>query len=830
MSNSSYDEMFSGPGVLREHWQRFVQALTPLSRQEFSRRWEQSQRLLHENGIAFSAYADPEDTPRPWELDALPLLIGAKEWEALAAGLEQRAQLLNLVLGDLYGSQTLLKSGLVPPELVFSHPGFLRPLHGQRPSGDRFLHFYAADLARSSDGRWWVLADRTEAPSGLGYALENRFVISRMLPTIFHQCRAERLSPYFIALRETLHNLASHHRENPRVVLLSQGPRNENYFEDAYLARYLGYSLVEGGDLTVRNDQVMLKTLGGLLPVDVIMRRPNSEECDPIELSGNSPFGVAGLVQAMRSKHVGVASTLGSGLVESPVFLALMPSLCRELLGEDLRLPTVGSWWCGEADGLQFVLDNLDQLIFKRAFRRRGYQDTVSQQLNDLTTAELGAMIRSNPAAFVAQDVVARSVTPVWRNGKLQSSHIALRAYLVAAGDSYIVMRGGLARVSSSSEPLDVSILTGEGSKDTWVLSAGPVSPGRSLPISDHTIQLRRGGTELPSRVADNVFWLGRHLERTEAAARLIRTTATRLSSETEATNMPELPILLRALAKKGLIEPGYVVEGICDQLPAIEDSLPASALEEGQPGSLRGMIHTMFRMALFVRERMSLDSWRTIYRIEEEFTLPSTVRVDLTDLLTMTNNVVIDLAAFSGLVMESMTRSQAWRFLDLGRRLERALQTISLVRDCLVEPAEQLRPVMESVLEIADSLMTYRSRYLANLQLVSLLDLLLIDETNPRSVAYQLVSLADHVEQLPREGAQPLHAPEQRVAMSLLHNIRMADVQVLTELHTLGEKKELEQLLNILESELPELSEVISHRYLVHSGPTHQLSAIRAE
>jgi uncharacterized circularly permuted ATP-grasp superfamily protein len=428
-----YDELRDAAGRLRPHWQRFCELVGRLGPAEFSRRWDQAQTLLRENGIAFSAYGDPDDKPRPWELDPLPVLLPAAEWQQLGQGLTQRARLLDLVLADLYGPQHLLADGWLPAELLYRHPGFHRALHGQRPAGGRFLHVYAADLARAADGRWWLLADRTESPSGVGYALENRIVVSRMLPEVFHPCQVERLAPYFIALRQALAALASPGRDDPRMVLLSEGAGGRNYFEDAYVARYLGYGLVESGDLAVRREQTMLKTLGGLLPVDVIVRRPNTEDCDPLELAGDGAAGVTGWTQSVRSRRVAVVNLLGAGLVESPAFLAFLPQLCRRLLGEELLLPNVATWWCGDPQQRQYVLAHLDQLTIRPAFRRRGRQLETKLRLSHLTPAELAAAIRADGGALVAQQFVDRSTADCHACPRLRGPWISPRRSAKAA-------------------------------------------------------------------------------------------------------------------------------------------------------------------------------------------------------------------------------------------------------------------------------------------------------------------------------------------------------------------------------------------------------------
>lgn len=849
------DEMIGADGQLRPAWRQFARLFAGVGGAELAQRWQQAQTLVRENGIAFSAYGDPGDKPRPWELDPWPVLIEAETWRHVGDCLAQRARLWNLILADLYGPQTLLQRGLIPAEVVFAHPGFLRPLHGQNPPGGRFLHFYAADVARGADGQWRVLTDRTEAPSGVGFALENRIVTSRMLPDIFHQCQVERHAPFFIALQEAFAALAPGRRENPRVVLLSQGPQSPNFFEDAYVARYLGYVLAEGGDLTVRNDQLKLKTLAGLLPVDVLWRRPNSESCDPLELATHSIQGTAGLLQTARGGNVAIVNPLGSGLVESPVMLAFLPRLCRELLGEDLAMPNVATRWCGDPADCQFALANLEWLTIRRAYHRRGSAGGNGPQLSRLSTAELAERIRRHPAGYIAQEPLRRSTAPVWFAGELKPAPIALRAYAVIGAERTTVLQGALARVSAAAPPHDGSPLEIEGSKDAWIISDGPVQQVTLLRPHGQAVTLKRGGSELPSRVADNLFWLGRLIERADAAARLLRTLGQRLTGESDTRSITEAPVLLRPLAELGLIEPGFVVEGIRQQLPAIETALPKAALDEQHPASLRSTIVQMFRVASLVRDRISVDCWRIVNRIEQQFRpLPRHLGADLTALLTMLDRMIIDLAAFSGLVTESMTRAQAYRFLDLGRRLERALQIIGLVKSSFAMGHDLSGTVLEALLEVADSLMTYRSRYLANLQLSAVIDLLITDETNPRSLAYQLAMLSVHVEQLPRDQNSPALGRERQLAMTLLHELRMVNVEELlaeakngtdgangtdgTDGTDGGEQKEgggsrtpaFDALLDRLESLLPELSDAISHRYLIHSGPPQQLAEIRPE
>lgn len=816
-----FDEFFRAPDHPRAYVQQFIENIERLGRSELTRRWQQSERLLVENGITYNAHDDPGGRVRPWRLDGFPLLLPQREWDELAAGLRQRAVLLDIVLKDIYGPQTLLKQGLLPPELIFSHSGFHRPLHGQSPPGGLFLHHYAADLARSPDGRWWVAADRTEDPGGAGYALENRIVLSRVLPEAFHDCEVQRLASYFISLRDHLRYLVPH-RENPFIVLLTAGPGTSNFFEDIYLARYLGFTLVQGDDLGVRDDRVVLKTLGGLTPVDVIVRRVESHLCDPLDLVGDSVYGVAGLLQAVRKGTVVVANALGSGLVQSPAFMAFLAPLCRALFGEDLKIPSVATWWCGGARERDHVISNLDRLVVRDAFLKRRKDPIRPSELTSKDRQQLVAAIQARPHHFVGQEIVQRSCAPVWVNGRCEPWSVALRTFLVAGTNGYDIMPGGLARVARTPEPLDVAISAGEGSKDAWILADEEVRPVSLLRQKSERVELRRSGSELPSRVADNLYWLGRHVARADGAARLLRTLIGRLATESDSTEVPERYLLLRCAAAIGQIDYRLLSD---DESP-IESTLPNMVLDESRPSSLRSQLATMQRTAWTVRDRLSFDAWRIITRLAGDFPEADGGPLGFAELLPRLNRTVIDLASFSGLVADSMTRSQGWRFLDIGRRLEHAQHITRLLSAASPDLGRDEASVLEALLDACDSLMTYRSRYLANLQSPAVLDLLLTDESNPRSIAFQLDTLVRHIDNLPRDDRQAGLRSEQRQSLTLLSAVRTFDVLELGR--DPGSNSELTSLLQQLAYGLPELSDAITHRYLHHSGVSRQFSDLR--
>jgi uncharacterized circularly permuted ATP-grasp superfamily protein/uncharacterized alpha-E superfamily protein len=827
------DEMLQASGP---HWQPFFHAIRELGVTELTHRWDEAKQMIRENGVTYNVYGDPQATDRPWQLDPIPLLINPDEFRLLEVGLTQRARLLDAILVDLYGPQRLLYEGLIPLELVFGHPGFLRPCHGIKVPGGRYLHLHAADVGRHPDGSFCVLGDRTQAPSGAGYALENRIVLSRMLPETFRDCRVHRLALYFRHVRDTLRALAPRNRDNPRIVLLTPGPFNETYFEHAYLARYLGYTLVEGGDLTVRDSRVYLKLLGGLQPVDVIFRRLDDDYCDPLELRGDSFLGVPGLVQAVRAGNVAIANALGSGLVETPAFMPFLPALCRALLGEDLRLPSIPSWWCGNHSSCQFVLANLPKLVIKPTSASNRQVPIFAKRLTAQQLQTLSEKIRNRPRDYVAQEELALSTVPVLSGQHLEPRHVVLRAFLAAGESGYTIMPGGLTRVTASTDTMIASMQQGGGSKDTWVLSTGPVSNFTLLSPTVKPVELSRGGGDLPSRSADNLYWLGRYAERSEGLVRILRAILIRLTENSGIAEVPEVPALMRVLSLHASAT-----------ATASENTLRAGTgeilirhmlFDENLPVSLAATLQMLHRVSRMVRDRISTDMWRVLSGLKlpgastpgllSETTRNGDATIGaetLSDHLDEMNRLVSALAAFGGLAMESMTRGQGWRFLDMGRRVERSLHLIRLLHGTLAAVSPNEGPLLDAILEIADSSMTYRRRYLSSLQTAPVLDLLIADETNPRSLVFQLVALSDDVNHLPRDPSQPGRSQEQRLMLEAVTSIQLADIDNLAFSHK-GSRLNLVDLLDQLEHNLPILSDTITLNYLSHLQPSRHLAA----
>jgi uncharacterized circularly permuted ATP-grasp superfamily protein/uncharacterized alpha-E superfamily protein len=809
----AYDELSADGVTPRPHWAHLMESLLAIGPEELERRWVRAERRIRENGITYNIYSDPLGANRAWSIDIIPLLISAEEWRFIEAGIMQRARLLSLLLEDLYGAQELVAQGHFPAALLYANPAFLRPLVGVRVPAHSYLHMLAVDLARSPDGQWWVLADRTQAPSGSGYALENRTIVSDVLPDLFRTSNVLRLAPFFRAQRETLTSLAQ--RNNPRIVLLTPGPFNETYFEHSFVSRYLGFTLVEGADLTVRDRRVYLKTVDGLEQVDVILRRVDDSFCDPLELRGDSLLGVAGLVDAIVAGNVKVANALGSGLIETAATMPFLPGLSRQLLGEKLKLPSVATWWCGQSYALDWVLSHLDSVVVKPAFPSRGMEPVFGAELAQAEKGKFIEQLQARPHEYVAQEQVALSTAPVWHNGGLNSRRVVLRTYVLNTGSGWMAIPGGLVRVAESGGSV-VSMQRGGHSKDAWVLWDSPVDTFSMLRPRSEPVELQRVSRVVPSSVADNVFWLGRYVERAENIARILRSMIPRVRRAEEA----ELPYLIRL---HGCLETRH------SKLPKGKDRRPTSleleqemismTTDAKRSDSLAWTLAEVARVGGNVRERLSADM---IFLIGQ---LRNSVQIDRgTEFLeypAMLTACLELLSAFSGMERENINRGSGWLFMSIGRRLERAIYLTRQLREIATPLAEQDWPLLECVLEIADSSVTYRTRYYTTLQPLAVLDVLMADETNPRSLDFQLGHLEDLYQKLPRHLPDDLRAMQD--ALALLRSFDLRELKyplpgaprVTNDFDNLFR---LERFLRELERLLPSWSNNVSSRYFSHA------------
>ena len=824
---NAYDELTAGTGKVRSRWQPVLEAFAAMGGDARQAAQDKAQRLMVENDVTFSAL-DDRDTSRQWRLDLFPLLIGQDEWSVIERGAIQRTVLLNRLLADLYGAQHVLKEWLLPPGLVFGNSQFLRPCTSIAVRDDLHLNFVAYDIARSGDGRWWVVSDRTQAPSGAGYALENRVVSSQSLPELFAEHNVRRLASFFRAFSERFLSLST--RDQPQAVFLSPGPSKQNYFEHAYLARYLGFSMVEGSDLTVRDDRVYLKTVEGLKRVDLIMRRINSDLCDPLELRTDSRVGVPGLVQAARAGKVTIGNALGSGLVESDSFLSFLPGLSKRLLDEELVMPSLATWWCGQEGERRYVLDHLDELIVRRVSSSRslfprGQEGLFTPEMSAADREHLIREIERNGHEFIGQEQLSLSAAPTWANANaLRAAPVVLRVYVAATSKGYEVMPGGLTRVADGIDPTASWLELGDVSKDTWLLSDQPVEQFSLLAQRQANQRLHRGGRDLPSRAADSLFWLGRYTERAEGAVRLLRSLVSRLGGEMGSSRTivsPERVVAMLIAQKHLSARRGRLA--IEEGREAVQEELWTILFDHECKDGLATVLGNVQRNAEAVRERLSYDTFRILRdltEVSQQWELTRGHETD--DALRLLNRLIQYLAAFNGMVAENMTHGYGWRFLDMGRRLERTRAMIQMIQQLAVRGDAQAGGELELLLELADSTITYRGRYHAAPQLPAVLDLLLCDETNPRSAVYQIATLDDHIAHLPSGAEEGIMTADQRRVTRLKNELKLLDpVELGAGAVRFDTRIDLDRLLRRVERDVHELSDDIAQRFFSHSSAT---------
>ncbi len=790
----NFDEMMDHQGRVREHWRPFLGMLMALGPDEINRRFAAADRHLRDSGVFYRVYEDPAGAVRPWPLSHVPLLIDATEWQALKAGLVQRAELMEAILADIYGPANLVREGRLPAAVVAGNPEFLRPLVGIAPPGGAHLRFYGVDVGRSPDGRWWVLGDRTQAPSGAGYALENRLALSRAMPDIYRQLRVERVAPFFQAFQAELSALSR--RDDSPVCVLTPGPMNETYFEHAYLARYLGFLLVEGEDLTVRDDGVFIRTVSGLKRAEVLLRRLDSDFADPLELSARSRLGVPGLVQAIRDGTVVMANALGSGVVEARAMLSFLPALAPAVLGQELALPNVATWWLGDPAVRDDAMSRLDNLVIAPAFSgdippHIDRQVLVGKDLDAAARAQIVESIGRRGVDFVAQEAVTLSTTPVWENGQLVPRPFSLRLLLARDGDGWQVMPGGFVRIAEDLDARAINLQHGGRTADAWILSDKPVAPTTLLPTPDR-ITINRTTGALPSRAASNLFWLGRYVERTEATLRLVRALINRATE----TSQTERDVNADIVALLGTWE--AVPEQILDVRPAL---VAATVLQQRElSGALPFLVGAAQSAASVIRDRFSPDAWRALTELVEMIRAPFEQGANESAIFERVNGALRIIASFSGLAQENMSQLAGWRFLEIGRRIERTLATCAFIRRF----AFGAKPDggLDVLLELADSQITYRLRYVMVAASAPVIDLVALDPNNPRSVVYQLARIETHLAAMPKREDSRLTSAEQ-IALALATKMRTVDVAAIDE-----------ATLRDAEATLMKLSDVVASTY----------------
>jgi len=774
------DEMLDARGEIKPVWFNLIARLSRMSESELHERFARADRYLRDAGVFYRTYGAQGSQgtgERNWPISHVPVLIDGDEWAAVSRGLVQRADLLERLIADIYGENRLVQEGILPPQLLASNPEFLRPLVGVKPVGGHYLHFCSFEIGRGPDGKWWVLADRTQAPSGAGFALENRVATTRAFSDIYAESHVHRLASFFGAFRQALQA----HKQHPddRIAVLSPGPANETYFEHAYIARYLGFMLLEGEDLTVVNDRVMVRTVAGLKPVGVLWRRLDSSYADPLELDQNSHIGTPGMVQALRSGSLTLVNALGSGILETRALLAFMPTIARRLIGEDLMMPSIATWWCGQKSEREHVAANLERMVIGPAYSRLPFFDDYGQSvlgsgLRETARDAIGDWLEKDGAKLVGQEVVTLSTTPVYVDGKLTPRPMSLRVFAARTEDGWQLMPGGFARIGSGDDVSAIAMQSGGRAADVWIVSDGPVAKPSLLPPEESFTRNMPGS--LPSRAADNLYWLGRYIERAEGALRILRAWNLRYAESAD----PDAPLLA----------------DVSRYLKSIDIEMTKAV-----PAPLLRNIESAIYSASNIRDRFSPDGWlalndlaKTARRFHEAVQPGDDAAHAMTVLLRK-------LAGFAGLVHENMYRFTGWRFLSIGRYLERGLHMTRLLGHMSGPDAPD--GALDMLLEIGDSVMTHRRRYNVSTARLTVADLLALDPLNPRSVLYQLNEIRTEVEQLPNAFVNGQMSTFYREAMRLHSGLAVMTPEAMDE-----------EVYRKLEAEMEKLSDILGQTY----------------
>lgn len=818
-------------------WSLFFEHIADDRALDLDQRASNLGRQIRDNGVTYNVYADDDGPQRPWSLDLFPLLIEPDSWQKIETGIQQRMRLLERVMADVYGPQQLLTQALLPPALVQGHPGYLRAMHGVKPVGGTHLHIAAFDLARGLDGNWWVVSQRCQAPSGLGYLLENRLAISSQFPEGFKALRVQRLASTYRALMDSLKSMSPAGPDS-HLALLTPGPYNETYFEHAYLARYLGLTLVEGSDLIVRDERLYLKTLKGLVAVHGLLKRVDDEYLDPLELRSDSTLGVPGLLQAIRAGHVLVANAPGSAFLESPALLGFLPALSRHLLGEELQLPALPTWWCGERSAMEEAVTRLRDCAIKSTYpgspSHGSFESVLGRSLSPRELDEWAGRIVRQGEDYTVQAYLPLSQMPAWQasaqdpethasmvSGRLALRSVMLRVFAVSDGaQAWRILPGGLARLAGTAGET-AAMQRGGSSADVWALTKGEVDESTLLQPHLTPASLTQRKRLVTSRAAENLFWLGRYTERTENAIRLARLTLEYLVGETQ-SSPPLLAWLGKMAVANTLVLPG--VPPPAQARRVFERSLIASLGSTEAATSVGYYLRALKMAASTVRERLSQEHWRVIVRAEEELFARCSEHAESGDYsslgaLQILKNTGDHLAAITGAQTDRMIRDDGWRLLSIGRHIERLGFLASSLASGFETGAVHTDGGFEAMIELFDSTITFHAQYQQSRDIAALVDLLVLDPDNPRSLAWVAQTLRGRLSKLAGSEASQLSALSLRVPGPASWDL----VQLCEASPGQGDFLALTDLLLQCQSASLNVSDAISTTYFTHSGEINQ-------
>ncbi len=827
----NYDEVLKSNMSINPNWENLLENINQIGLKELINKQNDVNWLMDENGVTYNVYNDPKGMHRSWNLNVVPFLIHESEWKTIEKGIIQRAEILNLVLKDIYGKRELIKKGIIPHEVVFAHRGFLRQCDQIQYKTAKHLLIHSADLSRGPDGRMWVVNDRTQAPSGMGYALENRNAINRAVPGMFKNIHIQHSSSFFYNFNQMLIDAAPYNRNNPNIVILTPGPLNETYFEHSYLSSFLGYPLVTGNDLVVRNGKVWMKTLKELKQVDVILRRVDDVYMDPLELREDSYLGVAGLLDVVRNQNVAIVNPIGSGILENSGIIPFMNAISKYFLNEDLILPQIASWWCGQEKERNYVLSNLANFVVKRIDRSNRESLFFCEFLNTAQLEKLKNEILANPYRFVAQEKISFSTAPDFVNGRLEPRKMMCRTFAIAKKDTYSVMPGGLVRVAPERENLHVSNQRGGVSKDFWIISDNPQSSIQNY-AWDNSCKISISNiNDLPSNTAENLYWSGRYLGRAIVTARFIRMVLNQMSNSQFSVQKDEsenLHFLFQSLTSITYTYPGFVGEDNEEALKNPLKEILSVVMDEKRLGTLAQTLNSFNNSYYSLRNLWSKDMWRVFDGIQKIWgRFINEKNYGTTDIIKLLDRIITRLIAFMGLIEESILVDQGLLLYFIGLQTEQAMMTVSKCRSLLVFNLEEhlQYDVLESLLTSHESLNIYRYSYRSYLSVENVINLILLDKDYPKSLTYQFKRIQKDIDRLPHSKNTAAITECQRLineANLKIENLNISKLIALNSDNTLRENLDTE--LSELGDLLHDMSLSISDTYFNHTYQQTQL------
>jgi uncharacterized circularly permuted ATP-grasp superfamily protein/uncharacterized alpha-E superfamily protein len=821
VSESSFDEVYDKDKNVREYWKEILHDIEKAGPDLLKEKQTEIDWHLEDNGVTYNMYDDHEKpAQRSWSLDPIPLLIEEKEWDEVKKGLNQRAKLFNLILKDLYSEQKLIKENIIPAEVIFGHKGFSTEVFDFGTKEDFNLYFYATDIARGPDGKMWIISDKTQAPSGLGYAIENRLTMNVISKDLYPHVETKKLSPFLHAFKDLLNDLTG--GDISKAALLTPGPYNETYFEHSYLSSYLQINIVQGQDLLSKNGSLWVKSLSGLKKINTLLRRVDDSFSDPLELRNDSRLGVPGLVQSIRQNNLNMINPIGSAILENIGLNPFMGKISKYFLEEELILPQIATWWCGQKKELDFVLTNIDTLVIKKIDRTRDIKVYFGKSMTQDERDDLRIILQKDPYKYVAQEDVDFSTVPYYYKGKIEPRNAVIRSFCVRKKDDYTVMNGGLVRMAASKDSLLVSSKAGGISKDLWILGKDKVILGPLNDLSE-TSYIETSINKISTLKAENLFWLGRYLSRSVSTTRLISHVIKKITNFYRyevATSKESQVIFQNALTHMTMTYPGFMDPDNQKNLyvfPMIEITSVIKDLHRS--GSLALTISMLSNANINLKDLLTLESWKLFDRLHKEWNTFINRKGDSTLVVASElDNLLIYLMAYKELVKDSIFKEQGLILYHIGYKIEDALLLISKAKSmlCLKLDKSIGYDVLEGMLNSMESFNAYRAHYRSSLSLENVVDFLIFNPQFPKSLMYIIDTLLEEFKLLPKAKTTLTTYEKKMLEARLL--LESMDVKSLINIkEEEGVYVELDEMLSQLSDLFLECSNEFSNTYFAH-------------